>query len=699
MKIKRSHSSDEERDLNMEVLLPDLHPEAKELAYEYISEDSTQQNTPDYYITETAEFVEVKAIVDRADVTRSAQWNRIIGNLQTHRDRHSDIGLVKGVYIINTPSDFKFTRDNAKLDFAIGQLIEAIRTGLSNVTIYGVSFSIRKIQDQGSSIHFSTTYGGSFDSSQIIHENITTQVKKANQQLSYMPPDKLVKRRTLLLVNEYRFGASGHHTDVIKALSLMLDDLLTYNNIDSIWVQHKVDDSKYSNRLVMTHNFIVNWCADNFIVSDMNLDLLQQWFYSFINLSDEHKEHALNILKTVLGDSKPAYTIFDDPDTREHMVGLGQWLFEQKRYDELEWLIKRFIDDPSITATAYDGKIIDYSENIKNGENYSHGISTPAGNMCWQLMYLAAAPSKTIVALDLIKNILASPMGKNLYIIDMLTYALNELAVRKSILEEQDSEHGTHYVTDFEEIMSKILEDYSRYPAIANELVRVFNSYSVTDNDLAERAIHKLKSAAEGGVLYIQYALYTPALDQDLFQAIFTTTIKDTDPAESSLRDGIAWQLFRILDAGNDTMENLKPWFKLFLDKAYSPEWGHVLEMFMKYMVTHDLPEVITWIEEYVNKLLSYSDIHQELTPHLWLDLDDLLLYIAQHAPEKLLGIVNNLYQIWMRGGFIGNPVHIFSLYKEIANIGMSKTIKEQLHIWHDEMRKLNPNIKELDWE
>jgi len=693
MKITRHGNASNDRDDNIVAFIKDYSSNLEKEEYFPVPEEPPEKR-PDYYLKNSETMVEVKAIVDNDDRTKNNRWARIVENMRDMLAVHSQRANIPGTFLVDTPSDIKFPAHQSKLTKACDDLVNATIRGDMTVTIYNVEFKLNRVGEEGAQIYFSSTSGGSIDSAGTVAKNIEKQITTANIQLAYSTADKPVSRRVLLLINEYIFAATSR--DVISGLSYLFDNLINSTNIDEIWLQEGKKEGLKSS-LIVDREFLNAYNDKKFIVSDQNIDMFQNWFSALESLSDNHKDLLFSALKIALHD-RSAHEVFADAGVRAEMVRLTHWLFAQKRFDDMNWLIGKFLDDPSPDPINYRDEETNLSDAIKKGDD-PHQITTVLGHLSWSIKELLRAPGMLVDSLYKLEHILSGPKGTDLYVVQQVLFALHDIAVRAAVLRRLDAESGSSELVDFEKLINGLTVKYSKYPALAQGLVHIYGSYPFVDNKIAEFVLDQLGHAKDVDGLYVRYALFQTNLDADKFQERLKLVIRDADPATEHLKGSIMWHLAKAVRESPAELHKVSPYIELFLQQPYEHEVVAQIELAVRFLAEAGDILSIKWFDSLLDMLINQLLVEPTTAYDIWLSANDVLELCADKDPQNLLAIVQKMVELWDAGAYIGVLPRIFLLYKRVADSKQKLKVKQKMQAWHKHFQDLNPKVDDVEWD
>lgn len=703
MKLFRLHKFNKREDINAILFLEYYIEKKSKLKIHFEAIRERKSNTPDYYIPETQTLIEIKEIHDVESNKQSAQWGKIISKLQKAVNNNPKIDKVKGLYLVNTPPIFKFPTENKRFEEAAEDILEAILNGQESISVFSREFEIKKVSNEGSAVVFgSHGPGGSFDAAQTIHENIHQKLRTANTQLGYKPPKKIVKKRILLLVNKYLL--MWRIDEVFRALSYAYDELLTYQNIDEIWLQIENKEGKFTHELLLTRQFIEQYDSKKLIDNLINASLLQKWFSSLEKISEEHKNKLFLALRTFFKTKKP-YQVFNNESVRVEMTRLGEWLIEKERFDDAIWFIEKFIDDPDPEEPEkYTGDPkFNYHQQIIEGEDSSI-IATVRGHLAWTIQKLAARRNYILKAFEYTKRLLRY---KNLYIKLQALIPLIEIAARRQWVEEQSPKT----YQEFRKVVFGLLRNYSNYPAIAKWLTHVFYYFKDLNTKEALEVIDRLKESDESASLFIYFAIFRErhyknpdgsdkkGFRPEPLREKLKDMIASNDEKYANLQGSIAWNFWKLPQEQPEEFEAVKPYIDLFLKQSYRKNYYDDIERIIEDWIERKPEVCIGWFEILLKRVAAYIGESKERARDTWISPEKMITYIAGYDSKKLLPLVEILVDLWKKGSFVGSPKEIFENYKKISEPRLKRQVKKQFLVWYSAMKRMNPKIEVVNWD
>lgn len=677
-----------------------------------------QGKRPDFYYAKDKTLIEIKAIYERAENDESARWSTIVNGIKREIVKNPTFNEINGLYSITTPRNITISRD--KHGACANEIIKSIKENKPEAVCFGYKFEIKRFEAEKSDIVFAGFgHVRSIDPAGIINANIAEKIINANKQLAFNKFD--VEKRIILLVNRVYVGSI---TDVIKSLALMYDSLLNLENVDEIWLQIEGKEQPY-NELIYTKDFIQAFEHDSLDPQSKNhISLFEKWYWALEELPNK-KNNILNALHKFLNSNIPS-KIFMDNGRRESMVRFGDYLLKQDDISNAKWLIQKFINDPDPgNPNNYKGKPeFNYDEKIRKNEDVSI-ITTVQGHLAWVVKELATKSSKDnienlIEAFDLVKDKLSKD-NQNLYIVLEWLIPLVEISNRRLWLANKNPQKYKEFKKLLLDPENGLVERYSQYAEISRNLVNVFYYVKDLTTDETIFILKKLLSAPESDALLVYFALfrerhyqkgqeagdilgginpeifnYDPSKVQELLK------VSITDSKNNFLREQLAWQFWKILKDVPEEFCNLVPWINLLFQVSYNKTLFSNLEMILEDWYERDTScenPSHRWLVDSIQKAADYVNSTSDERVDMWLSVDNLLNKVAEQHPKDLTRIVKNLYKIWMKGGYIGDPGVVFNSYKFIKE---TKIRSEVLNIYKDlysKMKAVHSKLREVNFE
>lgn len=671
-------------------------------SYRFIKEGKTR--SPDCYVPELKMLVEVKEIHDTEANRKLAQWSRIVTKIRDYINDHPRVKSVRGMYSINTPSVFKFPPSRIKYKNAADELVKAVINGDSIVNIYNIKFEIKKISDEDNGIYFGAVGGGGFvNPAGTIYQNIFNKILVANDQLAY--DFKLdVHKRVLLLVNQYPLA--GRIDEVIRGLGFGYEKLITLKNIDEIWIQYPAKDKESIHYLIYSKEFFKQYESGTLTVTPVNRELFQRWLYTFIEKGDEHKEKLFTGLEIFLKNKKP-HEIFSDKFKRQEMVRLGEWLIENKRYQEAIWLINKFINDPDpAEPDKYTGDPeFNYHQKIISGEEPSI-ITTVLGHLAWVIQKLSLQKDYISSALDYTETLIKH---RNYYVKNQALVPLIEISARRQWLTGYGSRPYTADYKKFHQLVFGLIDLIKKEPnlkAIARRLVHVFSYYKDLNTEEAMKVLEALQITSKSAGLFVYFGIYRRRHYKDMplefdgkkLRERLVDIIKRSGELEKRFHAEFVWIFRDILEKSPEEFNELKEYFDMLLELPYERNLYHSIQYFLQKWIEKKPKECLLWFEKMLSNIVQEARNKERID--IWIDsTEEILTFVAKTEPKKLVRYMDQLVKLWNKGAFIGDIRTLFTTYKYIPITKQKDETKEIFQKLYKSMKQVNPKLKEVDWQ
>lgn len=652
--------------------------------------------SPDFLVPDASLAVEVKEVHDLAENKEHAQWGRIINNLQRAIEKNPLFRQVRGSFMLETPPNFKMRKDLKGIELNALKIIQRILNGDKTFVVDKVTFEAIKISDKDNGIFFGTSRGGSYDPAGTIHQNTFKQINSANIQLSNSPSGY---KRVVLLVNKYQ--KVHWDWDIFKALSYMFSELRSYTNIDEIWFQNQLQSGKTLHKLIYRKDIFDQLESKKITkYEEIDQELFANWFSSLETLGEDKKEELLEGLKILLKDKTPDQ-VFKDPVARGEIARFGMWIVDKGLFDDAVWFVEKFINDsdpPEPKEEEKESEGLNYHNQILSGKNDVYAITSVLGHLAWVIQKLTVHKETLLKSFEFTKELLRH---KNLYIKLQAMIPLIEITRRREIIQKKDLK----IYDDFHELLFTLLDNYSKYPALARGLVQVFYHYKDLNTEDALRVVKNLKYCNESAPIIIFYALFRVRhfkekgkFDQSPLLKELEEIIKFDDKEFNALRDSVLWNFWKLLQTEPGEFLVLKPYIDMFFLGNYSNRATHTLELIIEEWLEREPKVCTTWFSELVKKAVQHVGDNQDKGREVWFDTEKSVAYISKEKPEELLSIMENLVKLWKSYAYVGNPKELLESYKNIKNRYLKEKIKKQFKIWYNEMNELNPKIYTADW-
>ncbi|MEO0229867.1 MAG: hypothetical protein ABIM22_07745 [candidate division WOR-3 bacterium] len=675
-------------------------------------DNNNQQKAPDYFLIQPKIAVEIKEVHDREELERSKSIGYNAKRLQEELNRHTkDPDFPKGVYFLKYPYNLKIKKGEEKT--VADSIISAIRNNQKNIYIERIgNFEvIRESKGKENKIVLAiSTYAVSFNPAETIYKNIVSKITYADKQFETLT----AKKKILLLVDKCFWSTWNDETsDFIEALTYSYKDLLNYKNIEEIWLQRDID-GQYLHELLYSRDFLISF--DNRKIKPSNKQhkqLFEKWFCSLEKLGDEYKEKLFFALKQFLKGKKP-YKVFPHKFTRERMVSLGIWLAEKNRFNDVIWIIDKFINDPDPEEPEkYSGDPkFNYHQQIIEG-NDPLVITTVLGHLAWVIQKLAAKKEYISKALVYTEKLLTH---KNLYVKLQAIIPLIEIAARRQWLRSDEYKKFRKLVFNLVNLVAK----NPNYKAIANQLCNVFAYYEDLSTKEAEQVLDALKITERSAELFVYFGIfrqrhYYKNIDYDgqRLEKRLREMIENREENYQRLRARITLYLREILVENPNEFDTIKPYIDLVLEQPYQSEIYYIIEEIISARIK-DKPDVcVQWYKQMLSKVSDFVEGTKKFQLSRLSDppnkgvlrtfgksdlglmhTEEIVEAIAKQNPGELLEVMEKLIFLWKQGVFVGDLKRLFESYKLISDEGWRTKVKKKF-----QEIKLNPIVKKIEWD
>lgn len=582
---------------------------------------SNQYKLPDYLLVEPKILVEIKEVHERDELENSIVRGYSTKRLQEEIDKQANkLKCFRKSYFLDFPWNLKIKRGQENI--IADKIIKAILDKQRDIYIEEIGkFKIISESTQKKNRIILAASGGparSINPAGTIYQNINSKIGTANKQLSALDANKNI----LLLVNKYPFG--DRIDEFIEALSYSYQDLLSYKNIDEIWLQLGTVGGQFSHILLYTREFLTSFDKKGINTDDIRSnELFEKWFYPLQKLGDEQKEKLFIALKKFLPGNIEPHQIFADKFIREEMVRLGIWLAEKKKFAGAIWIIDRFIDDPDPEEPdQYSGDPrFNYHQQILDDED-PHIITSVLGQLAWVIQKLSVRRKYISKALDYTKNLLSH---KNLYVKLQATVPLVEIAGRRQWLKGWGARPRKSEYKKFHKLVFDLIDIVEKNPnckAIAKWLSHVFAYYKDLSTIEAKRVLEALKITEESGGLFVYFGIFRKEhykeqpikFNGEIFKKILKVVLTNREKQFRALRKNIMWHFWKILD---DDLKQLKnPDYIEFVDLIMQTEFSQESEFstasIIQITANHNPSLASKWLRIRLQKLEQYSKTKKE---------------------------------------------------------------------------------------
>lgn len=694
-----------------EFYVSSYFPKIKEIEID-CPDKNNQTKQPDYFLIQPKILIEIKEVHERKELETSIAWIKNIDRLEKELDSR-DLSNIHGSYLVYTPKMIRVkNRDVSRI---VDEILEAILKNQLEVEIKEVGkFKVDRYFEKGNAVSFSPTPEARWiNAPETINRNIKNKIKTANNQLGSFKNNR-VNKNILLLIKKYLYGAKI--SDFIEALTYSYNNLLKYKNIDEMWLQLETRDGKFLHTLIYTRNFITSFDEKSIKVDSQTIDVFEKWFYPLTKLEDKYKKKLFIALKRLLKNKKP-HQLFPNRFTREVMVRLGIWLAKEEKFNDVIWIIDKFINDPSPgEPEKYKGDPrFNYHKRIVKGED-PNIITTVLGHLAWVIQRLALQKKKknkkyVIKSLAYTKNLLKN--HKNLYVKKQAIVPLTEIAVRRQLLDGYGKRPYQGTYKEFNKLvfdLVKLVKKNPEYKAIAKWLSHIFAYYKDLSTQEVKQVLDSLKVSDESAPLFVYFGIFRQRhyRDQPIkfnggeLDKKLKEMIKSGNKNYWRLRASIAWHFWKILEKNRNEFNTLKPYIDLFLEQPYQRDIYDDIERIISDWIK-DKPEIcIQWYKSMLSQISKFLAKKKHIHPWegLWLmSTEEVVEAIVRHNPDEVLEIMEKLVSAWKKLAFIGNPKRLFESYKLISDNEQKLKIKKKFQEWHRSMKKLNPRLEKIDWD
>jgi len=664
---------------------------------------NSQQKAPDYFLIQPKIAVEVKEVWERKELEKLKSREYSSKRLQKALDKLIKEETLKGVYLLEYPWQLKIKRGEEEK--IAKKIIETIKQNRKDFEIEGVGkFKVIGISEEKKNrivLAFSGSLIQSINPAGTIYQNIAPNIETANKQLEEIEANKKI----LLLINKYPFGDTN---DFIEALTYSYKDLLNYQNIDEIWLQRKTKTREFYHEILYDRNFLLSFDKKKIDSSNEQYKkLFEKWFYPLQKLGDEQKEKLFEALKQFLENKKP-HQLFKDNFVRKEMVELGNWLAEKRRYEDVIWLIDKFIDDPDpAPPEKYKGDPeINYHQRIVNGED-PYIITTVLGRLAWVVQKLALQKDYIEKALNYTKKLLSH---KNLYVKLQAIIPLIEISARRQWLEGWGERPRRGKYKKFHKSVFDLVDLVERnpnYKAIAKWLCHVFYYYKDLNTKEAEKVLDALKIIDESASLFIYFGIFRQRhyknqnikFNAKKLEKKLKEIIINKDEKYKKLQANIARYLWKILNENRNEFETIKPYIDLILKQPYQKDIYISIEKIISDWIK-DKPEIcIKWYQKMLNNISKFLKRKEAFQYQgiVWLVATEKIIEeIARSRPKILLKIVKTLIDFWKKGIYIGSPKKLFESFKLIQDEKQKVKVKKEFQVLYNSIKKLNSKIEKV---
>jgi len=249
------------------------------------------------------------------------------------------------------------------------------------------------------------------------------------------------------------------------------------------------------------------------------------------------------------------------------IIRLGEHLAAKNRFNDVIWIIDKFIDDPDPEEPEqYSGEPdFNYHQKIANGED-PFVITTVLGHLAWLVQKLAIQKEYIGKALNYTEKLLSH---KNLYVKFQAIIPLVEIAARRQWLDgwgkrPRESEYKKFHSMIFD--LVELVSQNPNYKAIANKLVLVFSYYKDLSTEEADEVLNTLKITNESAGLFVYFGIFRQRhykdqhieFDGKKFENKLWEIIKSNTEDNIELKERISCHFWQISKENKDEFEKNK---------------------------------------------------------------------------------------------------------------------------------------------
>lgn len=661
-----------------------------------------KNKTPDIYIPEKQTVIEVKKALDFEEWSRSGRWGIIVNKLQKLINGMISANPVEGLFSIDVPWDFKLQKD---FELIAQKIADACRSNEKSVDINGIKCEINRFgTKQDNNIIFSSHGpGGAYDAAGSFASSIKKLLPNVNNQLAFQDEDYAIDNKILLLVNLDQLVRWDW--DFYNGMSTLYENLLSYQNIDEIWVLFETKENVYT-KLLFKRELFEKFEAQSIDSRDQReQNLFGKWISPLFLMNNDKKEKIFTALKFYL-ESLKGHEVFYNPDSRIEIVRIAEWLCENERWDDAIWLVERFINDtdPPRPVDIPADEEFNFHKKVEDQESVDT-INTVLGHLAWAVLKLTLNKNTILKAFDYSKKLSEHP---NLYVKMQSLIPLTEIARRKKWLKEYDDRHETTFYDRFILLIKTLLNDLYQYKATRSNLTILFNNIRDFNEIDALEVIKKLISNSEVGPMLIYYALFREMHSDELgipynSQPVldFLTEIINSQEAKyKNIKNKIAWIFWKITVDEAQYFDNIKPYIDNLSRQAYEKGVTNDIVMIINHLILSgkEAELALSWFENIINSVFSSAE-DKENCGDIWLNFDEaVFILFAKVKRVDIISIIEKLTYIWLKGAFIGEINKIFSSYQSIEDEDIRQTVKKEFQNNYKKMKKVHPKLQEVNW-
>lgn len=612
---------------------------------------------------------------------------------QRHLSKHGTMDF-QGLWNVEDPENFGATLTKSKriAHENFPRLVSAIKEKRSTIEIAGCTLRLRQAGFEQSGRLYFMMMTMIIERSADFESSLRDMLSAKNEQLTVEGAE-----RVLVIINKH--GVHESNT-VIGALSKVAE-IWHYSNFDKIYFEQnagyfvlifskELRDAWISNALSFNHSFIKPF---------------QLWIS---HLRDSDPSRFFVLTRGILTGNP--HEIFPDSRVRENLVRIGEWLTEQGRYEDVTWLIDRFIDDPDPEEPGSLGDHgLRYHKDILLGEDIPVS-ETVLGNLAWVIQKLALHIEYVNTALDYTKKLASH---KNMYVKLHAILPLVEIAIRRRYLKSYGKTPRQGAYKDFHDLafnLLRVVEENPRCLAIANRLCRVFCHYIELSTGEAERVLDALKITREAAGIFVSYCVLNRTtlvnldarddggkLDKRLREIIIAKSDKYRE-----LRARIVWMIFQALDQNPSDFDAFRPYIDLCLEQQYSTEFYNRIELILSFWIRKRPDICIHWFRLMLKQVSYVAESESQVVARggIWLlYAESIIEAVAMERPSELAGLMKNLVTLWKSRVWIGDLRRLFESYRLVSDKKRRTEIRSEFQLLYDSVNLLHPNACKVDWD
>ena len=655
--------------------------------------------SPDFYLKNSHLLIEVKRVLDRKDQEITAAYILNLERLNKVLET-ADKSFLDGYYFVRVPMGIRVRRGEES--DVINQILESIKNRKNELFIpnSGTLEITKWEKKEGRKNDVLLSFGsrsGSINSAQIIRENTEKQIFNANEQLGNFSKGPISKR-ILLFVNQYMFGDLG---DYLNALSGIFTGPTKYPNLDEMWLQ-----TKENHELLLEKEFLTAYEGMQFDDLLKHIELFRKWLKTFNELGDIFKEKIFKIIKELLKTRTPE-EVFPLSEERQIIIRLADWLVNQKRIDDIHWLVGKFINDsdPGDPKTDKSSNGYKYHEKILNKE-YGLPIDTVLGSLAWRVGFLTNEEKFILDSFNFTRRLIEH---ENLYIKFQAIIPFISIARRRFWLNgwkkfPRREEYGL-----FSELAFKYLEllnNHRGWTDLADHLIDLFMDFCDLTTEEAIYVFETLRAYKDSSHLLTFFALYRSGSFKDVDGLSFDSTyfkremmevLESGKKDDENLRSELAWQFWSILHSRPKEFHFFRPYIDQLMKGPFSRGAMDKVQLIVTDHLEAEPQICIQWFSQILEKIQTFNSGKEKLPlEHLFiLHSEEVFEVVLKKFPEKLIPLMKDLFEIWNKGGSIGHPVHLLKLGKSLND----SNINNELRIILEKMGSVNPHLKAVSWE